>query len=266
MGAPLLGYSRVLLCRRQSLAFLKEYELKVFFRHAASLIAASMLAACSGGVAPLPQLGDTSSLHVKPHMKSMYSAVCHDDITSNATACYYNQPAPDPGAPAPGGYGCTQYCSGQPIVGMPGPGGMGGGSCLTDPENCLSRIPPQPGMGCDGSQLTLGSQWPVNTTDYNHEVVNIIALQATDDNGLYGIAGYVYITGDGDQFVQGAPGFKTFWTALASSVPVIGAFVQNLDSTSAIVPVGSSTSTQIVNYFLSHNGKAGSCFTKQLPA
>lgn len=221
--------------------------MRLLSRVAAVLLSASLLAACGGAGNGLPKT-------VQPHtvrpmcgqplarMHSMFSVV----------GC--PTPSPDPGFNQ---NPCVVTCDGPTPIADP---------CLKDPRlpSCVATIPPSAGQGCDGSQLTLGSQWPVNTTDYAHEVVNIDALSANDNNGNPGIAGWVYETGNGDWYVQGATDFTTFWAGLAKSIPGIGAVIQNLDSSDAIIPASSSAATQIINYFNSHDGKAGSCFSGHL--
>lgn len=155
--------------------------------------------------------------------------------------------------------GCTPGYGGNGAgVGTHG----GGGGCLSDPASCVSLIPPAPGDACDGSQLTLGSQWPVNTTDSGHEVKDIIAMSANNAADVPEIAGWEYLTPDGG-YIQGNPSMKTFWTSLAESIPTIGSLIQNLDS-GGIVSANSSQASQITNYIRGHNGKAGSCFTHAL--
>lgn len=184
------------------------------------------------------------------------SKIC---ISPNPPGTPIQPPPGSPGGPGGGnGYGhCPQ------IVGFAGnpcfPGAPGN-------PGTVALIPPAPGTPCDGSQLQLGSQWPVNTTDYNDEVTNIIAIQANNLNGAPEIAGWEYVVGNNRAvYIQGNPQFKTFWTSVAESVPGLGPVVQNFD-TGGIVQVNSSLASQIQNYVAGHNGKNGSCFTRGLAA
>lgn len=171
-----------------------------------------------------------------------------------------------------GGDSGSSTGSGSVVCGITNPvtGQSGcGNTCIvtsTGYSTCgtkVALIPPAPGDPCDGSQLTLGSQWPVNTTDKADEVVNIDALQANNANGVPEIAGWEYVMGNGTAYIQGNAGFKTFWTGLAESIPVLGPLIANLDS-GGIVPVSSNEAGQILNYISGHSGKSGSCFTSSL--
>lgn len=146
---------------------------------------------------------------------------------------------------------CSGYCYSSPIL----------------PPNTVALLNPTPGEICDSSQLALGSQWPVDTTNYANEVTNIYALSAKNASGDPGIAGWMYQVGGptGPMYISGNPAFKTFWTALGEGVPGIGPFISSFDDGTVIVPANSSQASQLNNYFTSHGGKVGSCFTKSLP-
>ncbi|MBV8636762.1 MAG: hypothetical protein JO322_01630 [Candidatus Eremiobacteraeota bacterium] len=165
-----------------------------------------------------------------------------------------------------GGSACLSLCGEDPTIGGSNANGnslAGLTGNLCNPGVCVTVIPPTPGQTCDGSQLALGSQWPVNSTGYDNEVVNIYALAAVNANSVAEIAGWYYVLGNATAYIQGNPAFKTFWTGLAESIPTVGPFVQNLDS-GGIISVTSSQASQIINYFNSRSGAAGSCFSQGL--
>lgn len=204
--------------------------------------------ACAGSndSSGMPSLGGNGRQATPPDMHSNYS--CVGDCGSG----------PGSGSPTGGGGG-----SGGPISCYVAARSSYSSLCSTGGGRVISLIPPAPGEACDGSQLTLGSQWPVNTSSYDNEVVNIDALQANDANNDPGIAGWEYTLGNGTVEIQGNTSFKTFWTSLGESIPGLGSLIQNFDS-GGIVPINSAQAGQITNYIFSHNGKSGSCFTSSL--
>jgi hypothetical protein len=90
-------------------------------------------------------------------------------------------------------------------------------------------------------------------------------MQADNANGSTEIAGWIYVLGSGAEYVQGNAAMKTFWTAVAESIPAIGPIIQNFDS-GGIVNINSSQGSQITDYVNGHNGKTGTCFTGSLQA
>ncbi len=209
--------------------------------------------------------GVTAETDNRNRVHSMF--VEHNPCGVGMVEDQYGNCVPTPsGGGGPTGPGCPYNCGGS--------GGTGGsGGCIMYPNSpgCgggpVALMPPKLGQGCDGSQLQLGSQWPVNTKNYANEVTNIFPLVASDANGAPGIVGWLYQVGgpSGPMYVQGNSGTKTFWTSLAEGLPILGPLVSSFDDGTVIVPTTSSQSNEVRNYFYSHNGQAGSCFTGSLP-
>jgi hypothetical protein len=138
---------------------------------------------------------------------------------------------------------------------MPGADISGSGS--------VALLKPVAGQTCWGSPGALGDQFPVGTSDYADEIVNISAIQANNSTGTPDIVGWEYMTGNGDIYIQENMSFKSFWTGMAEATPAIGPFVSVMDS-GGISTLNSSNGTTIMNYTEQHKGQIGSCFTGNL--
>jgi hypothetical protein len=132
-----------------------------------------------------------------------------------------------------------------------------------DPSCQVALEAPYQGANCWGSRGALGHQWPVDTSDYAHEINNIYVLVANNASGTPDILGWEYQTGNGASYIQENPGFKDFWDVIFASNPLTSTLAQVADG-GGITSVTSDQSKTIGDYLVNHNGKAGSCFTTNL--
>lgn len=164
--------------------------MKTLFRLAASLIAASVLAACSGGTGQLPPIAQ-GKLAAPPHIKSMVDIVCNGASGSDATACYHQQPAGQCCGPAPGGYSCVENCSGQLPVGVGGGGGcLANGGC-GGVVACVGTATQCENQPCNQSEYAIGSI--TTAPDGNtFQVTDINSIQELDNAGHSWNVGWIY--------------------------------------------------------------------------
>jgi hypothetical protein len=174
------------------------------------------------------------------------------------------------------GFSCTAWISdGGDPSGFTQYGFGGGASGVvdcSDPNNsadpsCLvALLNPTKGTACWQSPGVLGDQYPVNTTDRAHEITDIVVLMAKNASGAMDTLGWEYMTGDGGaMYFQENTSFKDFWDTVLNSNSITGTLL-TLASTGGITPISSAQANNVASYLLTHNGKAGSCFTGKLPA
>ena len=66
--------------------------------------------------------------------------------------------------------------------------------------------------------MAVGGQYPGNTTDYDHEVVNIYPVFANDQTGIPEVVAWEYVMGSGSMYIQGNQKFQNFWDNVAIAI------------------------------------------------
>lgn len=221
----------------------------------AVLLVAWSLSACSGGgtAASVPQAAPaTQNADSHGKSKSFVNQAPPADPPGSGTA----SPSPcDASSPSCGDGGAGPYNFG----------------CFDSPDLCLPVVQiavrtPVSGANCLGSSLTLGDNWPINTTDTNHMVVNILALVFTQSGGGTSTWAWLYTEQGGTVYIQENASYRSAFEGFVSGIPAlagVGAALAN--GHGGVVPISSSDGQAVLNDWRAQSGqKAGSCFKAPL--
>ncbi len=166
------------------------------------------LASCSGGQSVIPgslRSGTpTLSTHAGVHTMSAPAAPLP---AGNGTCAVFDKNNPactianTTTTPAPSEQPCGA-CSGNTgnPFGYGGPKPVPSLPPCVQTNSCVAMRNPTKSAVCYGSQMELGDQYPGNTTDYNHEIVNIYPVFANNQISTPQVAAWEYVMGSGSVY------------------------------------------------------------------
>ena len=114
--------------------------------------------------------------------------------------------------------------------------------------------------------LTLGDNWPIDSTDANHMVVNIYGLVFTQSGGGTSTWAWLYTEQGGSNYIQENASYRSAFEGFVSGIPALSGLASALaNGHGGVVPISSSDGQAILNNWRSQPGKkAGSCFKASL--
>lgn len=226
--------------------------MKFLLRVAASVLAVSVFAACSGGTGVLPTKVEQGSSHIRPMIWNgcgvgETGAGCNSTSNTPDDGQFYvpSGCATATGMTASGPITSTKCTSGYwenvcMAMGLPGDCQAGTGSdlvgCQSDPASCVATVPhPIPAKEtCDGSPTnheTGVDNLPANSNTWATTIVQIYSLQNGDGSIIYG---WAYQTANQSMWWQ---------TNSANPKAVLDLFSFYLDK----LPLVSSISNALIN-------------------